>query len=160
MVINHSSAEKQASDHASQQINHPSAMFLETETRNFCRELSKPTEMDKSGTPLVWIRVSTLKESPSPNWQLQPQVLLYNSTLSYWNQSPKQSVSWYVREIYNWYEKASFLDISWETGISEAIQTRDVLLTHFGYKLKLRKVILTNQIYNFNNEIFYPKEIF
>lgn len=30
-------------------------MFLETETRNFCRELSKLTEMDKSGTPLVWI---------------------------------------------------------------------------------------------------------
>lgn len=53
MVINHSSAEKQVSDHASQQINHPSAMFLETETRNFCRELSKLTEMDKSGTPLV-----------------------------------------------------------------------------------------------------------
>ena len=61
-------------------------MFLETEMRNICRESSKPTEMGNLGTPLVWIRVSViLGESPSPGWRLQPQVLLYNSTLSYWN---------------------------------------------------------------------------
>lgn len=107
---NKSFISRKTSEWSCMAANKSPAMFLETEMRNICREPSEPAEMDKAGTPSVWIRVVLiLGQSPSPGWQLQPQVLLYNATLSYWNRSTKQSLSWHIGEIYNWYEKASFL---------------------------------------------------
>lgn len=57
MHCNKSFISRKTSEWSCISANKSPAMFLEAEMRNICREWSKPTEMDKTGTPLVWIRV-------------------------------------------------------------------------------------------------------